>query len=81
MVFTNVLEVNLDHVTVIGNDISQPSVKVSNTPSPLEEQYYIRIGWRIELNSCRDYSITNCNISNNTGNGVSIYETNGMYRH
>jgi len=39
------------------------------------------LGGGLELNSCRDYSITNCNISYNTGNGVSIYETNGMYRY
>jgi len=33
MSFNNALEVILDHVTVIGNDNTQPSVKVSNTPS------------------------------------------------
>lgn len=82
MAFNNALEVNLDHVTVVGNDISQPSVKVSNTPSlTLKNNTISGLGGGLELNSCRDYSITNCNISNNTGNGVSIYETNGMYRY
>jgi len=83
MAFNNALEVNLDHVTVVGNDISQPSVKVSNTPSlTLKNNTSISgSGGGLELNSCRDYSITNCNISNNTGNGISIYETNGMYRY
>lgn len=33
MSFNNALEVILDHVTVIGNDNSLPTVKVSNTPS------------------------------------------------
>lgn len=83
MTFNNALEVILDHVTAIGNDNSQPSVKVSNTPSlTLKNNTSISgLGGGLELNSCRDYSITNCNISNNTGNGISIYETNGMYRY
>ena len=73
----------LDHVTVIGNDNTQPSVKVSNTPSlTLKNNTSISgLGGGLELNSCRDYSITHCNISNNTGNGISIYETNGMYNY
>ena len=83
MAFNNALEAILDHVTVIGNDNSLPTVKVSNTPSlTLKNNTYISgLGGGLELNSCRDYSITNCNISNNTGNGISIYETNGMYNY
>jgi tetratricopeptide (TPR) repeat protein len=83
MAFNNALEVILDHVTAIGNDNSQPTVKVSNTPSlTLKNNTAISgLGEGLELNSCRDYSITNCNISNNTGNGISIYETNGMYNY
>lgn len=77
---SNSNETSLTGVTVNSLYRNSPAIKIYNTPQlQIENVNVSGAGDGIEMQSCRDYSINNSSFSNNSGNGISIYETNGMY--
>lgn len=68
------------NVTINNDSGSRIALKIHDTPQILLTNVNVNGGGDgIEFMGCRDYELNNCMISNNSGNGISIYETNGMY--
>ncbi|GAB1468082.1 hypothetical protein MASR2M64_07860 [Candidatus Cloacimonadota bacterium] len=79
---SNSNETSLTAVTVNSLYRNSPAIKIYNTPQlQIENVNVSGAGDGIEMQSCRDYVIENSIISNNSGNGISIYETNGIYNY
>lgn len=77
---SNSNETSLTAVTVNSLYRNSPAIKIYNTPQlQIENVNVSGAGDGIEMQSCRDYAINNSSFSHNTGNGISIYETNGIY--
>jgi hypothetical protein len=77
---SNSNETSLTAVTVNSLFRNSPAIKIYNTPQlQIENVNVSGAGDGLEMLSCRDYSINNSSFSNNSGNGISIYETNGIY--
>lgn len=77
---SNSNETSLTAVTVNSLYRNSPAIKIYNTPQlQIENVNVSGAGDGIEMQSCRDYAINNSSFSHNSGNGISIYETNGIY--
>jgi hypothetical protein len=77
---SNSNETSITGVTVNGLFRSSPAIKIYNTPLlQIENVIVSGAGDGLEMQSCRDYAINNSSFSHNSGNGISIYETNGIY--
>lgn len=78
---SNSNETSLTGVSVNGIFRNSPAIKIYNTPQLQLKNLNVSGagGDGIVLQSCRDYTIANSSFSNNSGNGISIYETNGIY--
>ncbi len=77
---SNSNETSLTGVTINNIFRSSPAIKIYDTPQlQIETVNVSGAGNGLEMQNCRDYSITNSSFSNNSGNGISIYETNGIY--
>lgn len=77
---SNSNETSLTGITVNNLFSGSPAIKIYDTPQlQIENVNVSGAGNGLEMQNCRDYSITNSSFSNNSGNGISIYETNGIY--
>ncbi len=77
---SNSNETILSEVSVSNPFRGSSAIKIYDTPQLQIENIIVSgAGNGLEMQNCRDYSITNSSFSNNSGNGISIYETNGIY--